>query len=134
MKKALFFLMILLFVPATTVAGGSPDMKPGLWEITVRTQMQGMNIPPSTMTECLTEDDMVPTGTQPGQECEIIDMKVSGNTVTWTIQCSGQGEEVESIGQIEYRGNTFEGSVKTVIGGGMTVENIMTGKRLGDCK
>ncbi|MGM0664355.1 MAG: DUF3617 family protein, partial [Thermodesulfobacteriota bacterium] len=32
---------------------------------------------------------------QPGQECEIIDMKVSGNTVTWTMRCSGQGGDVE---------------------------------------
>ncbi len=135
MKKALFFLLIFLLLPAISMAGGSPNMKPGLWEITTKSQMQGMNIPPSTITQCLTEDDMVPTGTQPGQECEVIDMKVSGNTVTWTMICSGQGGDVESTGRIEYHGTSFQGSMTTVIdAGGMTIESTITGKRLGDCK
>lgn len=134
MKKALFFMLIFLLLPALSMAGGAPDMKPGLWEITVNTQMQGMNIPPSTTTQCLTEEDIVPAGNQPGQECEVIDMKVSGNTVTWIMRCSGQGGDVESTGRIEYQGDSFQGSMTTIIGEGMSVESIMTGKRLGDCK
>lgn len=72
-------------------------MEPGLWEITTESRTQGMNIRTSTMTPCLTEDDMVPGGAnQPGQDCEITDVVTSGDTVRWRMRCAGQGEEVES--------------------------------------
>lgn len=132
-RLVLLAFVCLLVLPAAAVAGG-PDMEPGLWEITTESRMQGMNIPASTMTQCLTEDDMVPRNTQPGQDCEITDLTTSGDTVRWTMRCSGQGEEVESTGQIRYHGTSFEGNITTTIGStGMTVESTLTGKRLGDC-
>lgn len=132
-RLVLLAFVCLLVLPAAAVAGG-PDMEPGLWEITTESRMQGMNIPASTMTQCLTEDDMVPRNTQPGQDCEITDLTTSGDTVRWTMRCGGQGEEVESTGQIRYHGTSFEGNITTTIGStGMTVESILTGKRLGDC-
>ena len=132
-RLVLLAFVCLLVLPAPAVAGG-PDMEPGLWEITTESRMQGMNIPASTMTQCLTEDDMVPRNTQPGQDCEITDLTTSGDTVRWTMRCGGQGEEVESTGQIRYHGTSFEGNITTTIGStGMTVESTLTGKRLGDC-
>jgi hypothetical protein len=134
MKKLLFFLLFLLLPAAMSLAGDSPNMKPGLWEITTKTHMQGMNLPPSTVTQCLTEDDMVPSSSQPGQECEVIDMKTSGNTVTWTMKCTSGGQKVKSKGSVEYYGTSFKGTVTTILEDGMEIESAMTGKRLGDCK
>jgi Protein of unknown function (DUF3617) len=49
-------------------------MKEGLWEITTKMKMQGMDMPPVKHTQCITKDDLVPRGSQqPGQECEIAD-------------------------------------------------------------
>ncbi len=136
MMRQLTLLVVLccFILPSGAVAGG-PDMEPGLWEITTESRMQGMNIPASTMTQCLTEDDKVPRGaTQPGQDCEITDVDTSGDTVRWRMRCSGQGGDVESTGEIRYHGTSFEGHITTEIGGtGMTVESSLTGKRVGDC-
>jgi hypothetical protein len=136
MMKRLNLLVFLCFfsIPAAAAAGG-PNMEPGRWEITTKSRMQGMDIPASTITQCLTEDDMVPRdNAQPGQDCEITDVTTSGDTVRWYMRCGGQGEEVESRGEIRYDGNSFEGHVTTEIGDtGMTVESTMTGKRVGDC-
>ncbi len=128
-----FCLCSLLLLTATPAVSGV-DMKPGLWEITTNTRMQGMSIPPSTTTQCLTEDDVVPHNRQPGQECEIVDMETSGDTVTWRLECTGQGGRVESTGMIRYLGDRFEGSVTTEIDAtGITVESTLEGKRLGPC-
>ncbi len=128
------FLCTLLLSFANHALSG-PNMTPGLWEITTTTHMQGLNIPPSTTTQCLTEDDTVPRNTQPGQECEITDVSTSSDTVNWRMRCSGQGGQVESTGHIRYFGDRFEGSVTTVIQDtGMTLESTMKGTRVGDCK
>ena len=134
MKRMISLVFLCLLVLPATAAAGGPNMEPGLWEITTETHMQGMNIPASTTTQCLTEEDMVPRNTQPGQDCEITDVTTSGDSVRWRMRCGGQGEEVESTGRIRYHGTSFEGTVTTTIGAtGMTVESTLTGKRLGDC-
>jgi hypothetical protein len=118
------------------LAGGAPNMKPGLWEITTQAKMQGMTIPPTTITQCLSKDDMVPrAGTQAKQQnCKVTDVKVSGDTVTWSMRCKGEGGGVESKGSITYHGDRFEGNIITTVGGsGMTIRSTMTGRRLGEC-
>ena len=137
MKKGLMLFLLLLVIPFMAHAGGSPNMEPGLWEITTETHMQGMNMPPSTITQCITKDDLIPRpGSQPGQEqeCEITDVKVSGDTVTWRMRCTGEGGDVESQGSITYHGDRFEGiSTVNIIDAGMTMESHMTGRRIGEC-
>jgi len=137
MKKGLMLSLLLLAIPFMAHAGDTPNVEPGLWEITTTTQTQGMNIPPTTMTQCITKDDLVPRpGSQPGQEqnCEITDVNVSGDTVTWRMRCTGQGGNVEGEGSITYRGDQFEGtSTINIIDAGMTMQSHMTGRRIGEC-
>lgn len=137
MKKILMLCLLLLAIPSMAHAGGSPNVEPGLWEITTTTHMQGMNIPPSTITQCITKDDLVPRpGSQPGQaqDCEITDVNVSGDTVTWRMRCTGQGGTVEGEGSITYQGDRFEGtSTIHIIDAGMTMQSQMTGHRVGEC-
>jgi Protein of unknown function (DUF3617) len=52
---------------------GGVDMQDGLWEITTTTEMAGMpfQIPPMTITQCITQQDLVPQDEQPGNECTL---------------------------------------------------------------
>jgi len=135
MKRLLAVIAISLAMAGTAFAGGSPNMKPGLWEITTQAKMQGMTLPPTTITQCITKDDMVPRGDTQTQDCEVSDVKTSGDTVTWTMRCSGEGGDVESTGRITYHGDRFEGSMTTIIKEqGMTMESTMSGRRIGDCQ
>jgi hypothetical protein len=138
MKKGLMLFLLLLAIPFMAHAGGTPNMEPGLWEITSETHMQGMNMPPSTVTQCITNDDLVPRpSSQPGQQqdCEITDVKVSGDTVTWRMRCTGEGGTVEGEGSITYHGDRFEGSSTiNIIDAGMSMQTQMTGRRVGECQ
>ena len=84
-------------------------------------------------TECLTKENYVPQGSKvggSGRECEISDVRVSGDTVSWTMQCNtGQGT-MNGEGSITYYGDTFEGTMNSVMSG-MKLTQHPQGKRVG---
>jgi len=135
-KKSFPVLVILIVVASISIADSVPDMEEGLWEITTKVSMPGMSMPPVTNTQCLTKKDLVPESSQPGQECNITDVKVVGNTVSWTMQCKSQGTEMKGTGNMTYSGNSFKGTMKMTVKGeeGMEMISNMSGRRIGDCK
>jgi len=135
LKKIFAISAILLFSASTVLAGPDVNMKEGLWEITSGVKMPGMSMPPSTHTQCITKDDLVPQKAQPGQECQATDVQYKGNTVTWKIECSGQSGVMTGTGGITYNGDSFVGQVEiTMPGQGMKMTTHMKGRRIGDCK
>jgi len=132
--------IIVLFVIACLIvfpvhAGSGLDMNPGLWEITTEVKMSGMTMPKTTNTQCITKDSMVPqAGTAQGQgQCEMKDIRTHGDTVNWSIECSGQGGAMTGTGEITYHGNTFEGTSSMSMQG-MDIKTIMKGRRIGECQ
>ncbi|MFP4036958.1 MAG: DUF3617 domain-containing protein [Desulfobacteraceae bacterium] len=87
-------------------------------------------------TECLTEDNYVPRGSKAGGfggDCEIRDVRITGDTVSWTMQCNtGQGE-MNGEGSITHNGDTFEGTIKTSMSG-MEMTQHLQGRRIGECE
>lgn len=135
MWKRLFLMSVIFFVPLSfSLADSGPDMQEGLWEITTRLHMQGMNMPPMTQTQCLTKENMVPIGSERSQDCEITNMETSGNTVTWAMSCPSPQGETTGTGRITYHGDTFEGefTMKNPASG-PEITTRMTGRRIGDC-
>lgn len=145
MRKAILFsaipaaLIIGITMTCLKVQASGPPMQEGRWEISTEVEMPGM---PEDMamqsfkhTECLTGDNFVPRnskGSGSGGECEINDVRISGNTVSWTMQCdTGQGT-MNGEGSITYNGDTFEGTMKTVMSG-MEINQYLQGRRIGDC-
>lgn len=135
---------VVLVVGAAAAFAGAVDMKPGEWSITSKTKIEGMPMtpPPTTFKQCLTEEDLVPksdSGKQ-GQStsCEVTDQKISGNTVTWSIECNDpQAGKMTGSGSMTYAGTTFTGkTTMTMTMGGQTmkVHTALSGKWLGDCK
>jgi hypothetical protein len=137
LQKILAISVVLLASLSTSIAGSGPNMQEGKWEVTTRMEMPGMSIsmPEVTSTQCLTRKDFVPQGSQQGQECKITKTKVDGNTVTWTVKCSGQGGEVTGTGKMTYSGSSFKGTIEmTVVQSNTKMINHINGHRIGDCE
>ena len=125
---------------ASSVTAQGGPMRPGRWEVTMQMQMPGVPVgmPPMKNTRCVTQQDVdspskgLPTG--PGanpNECKISDYKAVGNTVTWTMNCTGK-QPTTGTGEMRFSDDAYEGVVKmTMEQQQMTMK--MSGKRLGDC-
>src|SRR5512133_3283539 len=91
--------------------------------MTMKVEMKGMpnQMAPMTMKQCMTKKDMVPkpqNTSQSGQECKMKDQKISGDTVTYGMECKGaDGSLMQTSGKMSYKGNTFDGSSTTSIQG-----------------
>lgn len=136
LRKLLVISVVLLTCLSTSIAGSGPNMEEGKWEVTTRMEMPGMSMsmPAVTSTQCLTKKDFVPQGSQQGQECKVTNTKVDGNTVTWTVKCSGQGGEMTGTGRMTYSGSSFKGTIEmTMTQSNMKMISHMTGHRIGDC-
>ena len=132
--------MALLMPLATFARAADPDMRPGLWEITSRMEMPGMpmQMPAQTHRECLTRQQMVPRAGDEGMgDCKIGQQRISGNTVTWTLECDG-GASLRARGEITYRGDSFEGKITLPVKdpdmGAMNMINRISGRHIGKCK
>ncbi len=134
--RCLFAVIACLAISLPAYAG--PDMQEGRWEVTSRMEMPGMpvNIPPMSHTQCLTKEDMVPTSSGQNQDCKVTDQKISGNTVSWKMECSGQGGTTKGSGKVTYNKNSFAGKITTTLPsqGNMQMISHISGRRLGPCK
>jgi hypothetical protein len=116
------------------------DLRTGLWEVTVKTEMPGMPMamPSTTRRYCVRPQDLVPRNHLPGQHCKVLDQQVSAQRIAWRVQCTGNGGTATGTGEIRYSGNTYHGKMEMSMPGGpngtMHVIQTMDGRRLGACK
>jgi len=125
---------ILLSTFSTSFAGSGPNMKDGLWEITIEIEMPGMpmKMPAMTHTQCITSENAVPDSSQPGQECKIIENHVDGDTVTWRMECDTPDGKASANGKIIYSGDTFKGTIEMNMQD-MKMLQQLSGRRIGEC-
>jgi len=122
-------LLALVASPATFAASEAPpDVREGRWEYKTTVQIPGLVLPEglpalppgielpegmsmprlgaegvtSTITSCLTRDQLVPPTDQAGQECRILDLRRRGNTVTWKAECDTPQGKGRGEGQAVY--------------------------------
>ena len=130
----LFLISLLLF--SCTVQKG-PNMKEGLWEITVKMDIPGMPVqmPPRTSTQCLTPKEAVPQPQQgeANQECKEVKQDIKGDTVSWSVECKTKEGIAVSEGTITYKGDTFEGVI-TMKQRDMKAIQHLSGRWIGQCK
>ena len=112
----------------------SVTMQEGKWEITSTLEMPGMPagvMKPQTFTTCLSQKDYVPTDKEQ-KDCTMQDVKVDGNTVTWSVVC----KDSSGKGRVTYAGNTFDGVIETIMREGakeMSAKMTMKGRHIGPC-
>ena len=143
MKPASAYVIVAGFLLAAwygSAAAAGPNMRPGLWETTIKTEMQGMAMPMPTTSyrHCITKEDLVPRTERPGEQCKILKNTISGDTVTWRVSCESQGMKTTGTGRITYKGDTYHGSIEMQMSGGpmgsMKMSQKMQGKRIDNCK
>lgn len=141
-RKCLCFSTIaILTLCSTACQADKPkvDIQEGLWEITTIVEMPGMpmQMPPIKTTQCISQEDMIPQThqpDQPDQQCETANMTTNGNTVSYDMVCSSQGNTMKAHSSITYTKNQMHGSMNaTMEPSNMTMTYTLTGKRIGDC-
>ena len=129
-KRLAATLLVAGSFAALVVAQG--PRRDGEWEVKMEMNMPGMPaaMPPIMTKQCITPADASDPkkafppqgrGGNPGN-CTVSDYKIEGNTVSWSMACSG-AQPMTGTGQFVYEQNAYTGT--------MTMK--YTGKRLGDC-
>lgn len=141
MRITTTWILVTALLPAAAQAA-APNMKEGLWEITMKMEMPGMpaGMPPQVSQQCFTQKDMAdPRKTAPGGpgdgRCQMTDYKLQGNTATWNMACKGEGA-MTGVGSITYSGTSYTGTNRmTMAQGGSTQTMTMhySGRHLGAC-
>ena len=138
LKELCIVLTIIVTVTSVSFAGSELNMQEGKWEITTKMEIPSMpmDMPPMKHTQCLLKKDIVPQSSQAGQECTISQIKVTGSTVTWVMQCSGgPGGDTKGNGTITYNGSSMKGTIKMKDAqSNMEMTSHLTGRRIGECK
>ena len=135
-NKKIGLLFILFFFFALSFSwkafADSPNLDEGNWTIEVTMSVPGMQMPPMTYNNCLKKEDCVPFDTDPqsqqSQECNPKNIKVSGDTVSWTMECEG----MTGKGSITYFGDSLKGDIIINTGQGEMIQHL-EGKRTGPC-
>lgn len=125
-------LACLISIPAQAA---EVDIKPGMWRWTMTMEMKGMpfTLPPTTYSSCITKEDLVPEQSKQLKDCKILENKITGNSVSWKMECHTEGERVLSEGKMSYRDTTAKGKVQ-VTTHGIAMTSKISGQRTGNCK
>jgi Protein of unknown function (DUF3617) len=125
-------------VTAVSVTAQNSPMRAGRWEVTIQMEMPNMPVamPAMKNVRCVTQQEIdspnkgLPSGSKNPNDCKVSDYKVSGNTVTWAMACTGP--TMTGTGELRFTGDAYEGAMKMMMEQQqMTMK--MSGKRLGDC-
>lgn len=138
-KGGMTGLMLVMFGVALP-AQADTVVKTGLWEFNIRYDYIGMHqkLPGFVTKQCITEATPVPSISRVGQECRDRVQGRFGQTFTWAVDCSTEGETVQGIGRINYDEEVASGDVHLQVLNAFNLPQPMVfhlkGKRLGDCQ
>ncbi len=83
------------------------------WELTNKVEMSGMTLPGMTSKVCVPkggEND--PRNANGEKDCEMSDVKISGNKSSWKMRCTRDGEVVTGSGEMTSTPDRSEGVIK----------------------
>lgn len=122
---------ILLLVVTPAYA----DLEPGQWEITARTEIQGVQDTKAlTQQHCLTREQAADPGRlfgSRGTNCQFLNKNDSGSTITFEVACATQ-PPIRGSGSVRYSAQSLEGDLELKLEGLVTRSHI-NGRRLGGC-
>ena len=142
-------LAVALATLATGAVAGPFDgfkgkMKPGMYETKMQMQIPGMpagmGAQNMTFQNCVTQQDIDAgqMGKREGspKDCEIKNFKMSGNTATYTMECTGD-TKMKADNVITFRDGGYTMDMKMAMNQGGQVMNMtqkMEARYLGPCK
>ena len=146
MKKLVAALACAAVLPALAqdFSGMKGKMKEGQWEYTMKMEIPGMpggGMSMPAFNQCVTNAQIEKGGV--GQKdgkmpegCTVRNMKLSGNNVTYTMECTKDPKMVSDV-NMTFAGDSFTMKQNTTMDQGgqkMSMVNNMTGKYIGPCK
>lgn len=129
----LIYTIVALCSAVTVAPVAAQPKEPGdQWEVTTEMSMGGMSMPGNTSRVCSPRrDDSLPIADNDGQ-CQMFDVKRSGNTMSWKMKCAGKPPTTGS-GEMTYQGRDRYTGKMTMIADGETMNMKMSGRRVGEC-
>lgn len=125
-------LSLLSFAIALPLMAAQPIIRPGLWEITITTELP-MKTPPSTVVQCLTKEEIkrldVPRG-KSGDDCKASGAR-SGTSLDYSVSCSKRPRT--STARFTFTADTYDGVV-TVKENSMEIRQVFSARRIADCE
>lgn len=165
MRAVLRILLPAVFASTAAFAAteAPPDIREGRWEYRSTLKIPGLDLPEgmpalppgielpegismptagpqgitSTATACLTRDQLVPPTDQTGQDCQIRDVRRSGNRVSWKMECDtpqgkGSGEGNAAYSREKMNANmTMTGTFQGIPA---MMELVTEGRYVGPCQ
>ncbi|MDX1710576.1 MAG: DUF3617 family protein [Rhodovibrionaceae bacterium] len=129
---------LLAALSASASLAESLDVTPGQWKTTVTMTMPYAQEPiVKSATQCLDKGSYDPARDMemPG-ECEIVEQQVSGNTLTWRMQCRMAEGTAVAVGRATFDGARGHGRMDTEMtmqGQTMSTQMEWQSERIGDC-
>ncbi|NVO07417.1 MAG: DUF3617 family protein [Rhodoferax sp.] len=81
------------------------------WEITNKIEMQGMSMPGMTQKVCVPKGGEKDPRNSADKDCEVTDMKASGNKSSWKMRCNKNGEVMTGSGEMSATPDRTEGTI-----------------------
>jgi len=129
--------IVALSLAASTSLHAADGAQPGMWEYSIKTEMPGMPfaMPAVTTQQCLKPEDAKQGAIykEEKSECKLENLKQSGNKTSYDIVCAGDNP---TKGHYDFTvaATSMQGLGTLDLGGGQTMKQNFTGKRVGDCK
>jgi Protein of unknown function (DUF3617) len=139
MRRSLLFVALALGCVCPVRA--APDIREGLWEISVQAEVNGQPVTaaPMIVRQCVNNQSVQELMAQVGGAgaCNITDFQHSGSRARWNISCSGP-INVTGKGETELAGDDrFSGRMDLQIGMGgetMPMAQSFQAQRVGNCQ
>ena len=136
----LIAILLSTLLPPAAPAMAETGFRPGLWEISVRTELVGVpanKAAPTTGTHCLKDESQIPQILQKDRSCRVTDRKIEGDRVSWKMKCEAGEGSMDGGGRMTYRGVRFDGVISLTMrrpdAGPLKIRQHVSGRRLGDC-
>jgi len=140
--------LLLVMSFSSAQADDTPQIKEGLYEVSMRADMPKIpglpkevmkkmmeNIPVDKNQQCITKEDFIPGGKTGDKEtkCRFINRSISKKKVSWQAECTNENGVSTSKGSITYQKTSFVGSIQ-VKSAAMNMTTHVSGKYIGACK
>jgi hypothetical protein len=143
MMRSMYTMLAAVLLLNVAVHAAAPDMKEGLWEITVTVEMPGLpaGMPAQRIEQCVTQKDLEdPRRIAPGArsedgKCRVTSRQQRGDTLTWDWSCEGP-EAASGTSTMTFSGTTYSGTNQMSMKQGGQVHAMTmrySGKHIGAC-
>jgi hypothetical protein len=140
-KAAGWVLAAMMWLPALASAAEELNLEDGYWDtyVTIRARGGILPVPAIKSSKCITRDDPIPNSTHSASlNCRILDKRITGNDVSWRLECADDKGHMEGQGKITYAGKTFDGGMDMEVtqledGRHAKLNYVMRGERVRAC-